>query len=167
MALYLSHMTKKLYSTTEIEVSWEPDLCIHSARCVQGAPRVFNPRRRPWIELEHESAERVLAIVANCPSGALKARRLGAGEKGRNEEGSDPRVGGAVHPSTDARTLSSSTPVITASKNGPLLVEFACVVKDADGHVVREIQKGAFCRCGQSSTKPFCDGSHRTNGFVG
>ncbi len=149
-------MTKKFYSSGEIEVSWEPDLCIHSGKCVMGSARVFNPKRRPWIELEHESAERVLAIVANCPSGALKARRLAAGEQGENDEGTDERVGGPL-----------PMPVITASKNGPLLVEFACVVKDAEGNVVREIQKGAFCRCGQSKTKPFCDGSHRTNGFQG
>jgi uncharacterized Fe-S cluster protein YjdI len=148
-------MTKKLYSTLEIEVSWEPDLCIHSARCVQGSARVFDPRRRPWVELEHEPAERILEIVAHCPSGALKARRLGPGETGRNEEGTDPRVGGPA------------LPTITASKNGPLLVEFECVVMDADGKVIREIQKGALCRCGQSSTKPFCDGTHKKVGFQG
>ena len=160
-------MPKKLYSTPEIEVSWEPDLCIHSGRCVQGSARVFNPRRRPWIELQHEPAERILGIVANCPSGALKARRLGDGERGRNDEGTDPRVGGTAEQSGQPQSKSVSMPVITASKNGPLLVEFACVVKDAEGNVVREIQKGAFCRCGQSSTKPFCDGTHRKVGFVG
>jgi len=160
-------MTKKLYSTAEIEVSWEPDLCIHSGKCVQGSARVFNPRRRPWIELEHESAERVLAIVADCPSGALKARRLMEGERGRNEEGTDPRVGGVVESGSQAQPPRPSMPVITASRNGPLLIEFACVVKDADGNVVREIQKGAFCRCGQSSTKPFCDGTHKKVGFEG
>jgi uncharacterized Fe-S cluster protein YjdI len=157
-------MTKKLYSTSEIEVSWEPDLCIHSGKCVQGSARVFNPRRRPWIELQHESADRILEIVSHCPSGALKARRLSPGEQGRNEEGTDPRVGGPVDSPTGGQAM---MPVITASKNGPLLVEFACVVKDADGNVVREIQKGAFCRCGQSSTKPFCDGTHKKVNFQG
>ncbi len=87
-------MTKKLYSTAEVEVSWDPDVCIHAAECVRGAPKVFNPRRRPWIELEHEPAEKILAVVSKCPSGALKARRLTDGERGRSEEGGDPRVGG-------------------------------------------------------------------------
>jgi uncharacterized Fe-S cluster protein YjdI len=165
-------MTKKLYSTPEIEVSWEPDLCIHSAKCVQGSFKVFNPRRRPWIELDHENAERILAIVATCPSGALKARRLGTGETGRNEEGDDPRVGGPLESGTGnsgtaAQELGPSKPVITASKNGPLLVSFSCVVKDADGNVIREVSKASLCRCGQSSNKPFCDGTHSTVNFQG
>ena len=73
-----SDMTKKLYTNGEIEVSWEPDLCFHSAMCVRGAGMVFDPRRRPWIQLEHATSERILAVVDSCPSGALKARRLAA-----------------------------------------------------------------------------------------
>ena len=168
-------MTKKLYSTPEIEVSWEPDLCHHAAECVRGSPRVFDPRRRPWIELQHEGGETILEIVARCPSGALKARRLAAGETGRNVEGPDERVGGPVESGTAAQRDSgpvggmelASRPVITASKNGPLLVTFACIVKDADGNILREVEKAALCRCGQSKRKPFCDGSHREAKFQG
>ena len=168
-------MTKKLYSTPEIEVSWEPDLCHHAAECVRGAPRVFNPRRKPWVELQHEPAEKILTVVARCPSGALKARRLAPGEKGGNVEGPDERVGGPVDSGTAAQRLSGpvggiefgTRPVITVSKNGPLLASFTCVVKDADGNILREAEKVALCRCGQSKTKPFCDGSHREAGFQG
>lgn len=160
-------MTKKLYSTAEIEISWEPDLCHHAAECVRGAPRVFNPRRKPWVELQHEPAERILEVVARCPSGALKARRLAAGETGGNVEGPDDRVGGPVDRATGGQVDSSVKPVITASKNGPLLVQFSVVIKDGDGNVIRETEKVSLCRCGQSKNKPFCDGSHRTTNFIG
>jgi uncharacterized Fe-S cluster protein YjdI len=168
-------MTKKLYSTPEIEVSWEPDLCHHAAECVRGAPRVFNPRRKPWVELQHEPAEKILEVVSRCPSGALKARRLAAGETGRNVEGPDERVGGPADRQTVRQRDSgpiggmelATRPVITASKNGPLLVTFACIVQDAEGNILREAEKVALCRCGQSKTKPFCDGSHRAAGFEG
>ena len=57
---------------------------------------------------------------------------------------------------------------IQALANGPLLVQGAVTLKDATG---KEIpvpkQPTAFCRCGQSRNKPFCDGSHRAAGFQG
>lgn len=151
-------MTKKLYSNGEIEVSWEPALCIHSGKCVMGSVKVFNPRRRPWIELEHESSARILEIVANCPSGALKARRLGAGETGKNDPGNDDQVGGTPE-------QQGAIPSIVASKNGPLEIRFACEIRDAAGNLIRTVEKASLCRCGQSSNKPFCDGTHRKVGF--
>lgn len=53
---------------------------------------------------------------------------------------------------------------ITASKNGPYLVDGA-TLKDADGNVLKEGEKIALCRCGQSGNKPFCDGTHSKIGF--
>jgi CDGSH-type Zn-finger protein len=53
-------------------------------------------------------------------------------------------------------------------RNGPIVVEGDDVrVVDWDG-VERRPGKLpiALCRCGGSSNKPFCDGSHRRNGFA-
>ena len=47
--------------------------------------------------------------------------------------------------------------------NGPLLLKGDCVIKQADGSVVSKTTKTAFCRCGASTNKPFCDGTHREN----
>jgi CDGSH-type Zn-finger protein len=70
---------------------------------------------------------------------------------------------------------------ITVTKNGPYLVEGAVpmarqsIVADTAGDS-REWQEGesfetkdscALCRCGQSATKPYCDGSHVREGFDG
>jgi CDGSH-type Zn-finger protein len=70
---------------------------------------------------------------------------------------------------------------ITVTKDGPYLVEGAVpmvrqsIVADAQGDS-REWQEGesfetketcALCRCGQSATKPYCDGSHVRVGFDG
>lgn len=58
---------------------------------------------------------------------------------------------------------------IRISKNGPLLIkEPVTVIDQATGEELR-IEKFpiALCRCGQSSNKPFCDGTHSTCGFDG
>jgi CDGSH-type Zn-finger protein len=58
---------------------------------------------------------------------------------------------------------------IRCRENGPLLVQGPVKVVD---HLGKEFtlpsakEFVALCRCGQSKTRPFCDGSHRTCGFV-
>jgi CDGSH-type Zn-finger protein len=55
---------------------------------------------------------------------------------------------------------------ITATANGPLLVAGPITLRDAKGNV-RELAKDtiALCRCGASTNKPFCDGTHSKVGF--
>jgi CDGSH-type Zn-finger protein len=50
--------------------------------------------------------------------------------------------------------------------NGPLVVEGDFTLVDAAGNEV-PILKKALCRCGGSTTKPFCDGTHSKIGFQG
>ncbi len=56
--------------------------------------------------------------------------------------------------------------VIKARENGPYLVRGSFIVTDADGNPYAvEGETVVLCRCGGSQNKPFCDGSHRENGF--
>ena len=50
-------------------------------------------------------------------------------------------------------------------KNGPLIVNGDVQLKDSDGNVYPAKQRMALCRCGASTTKPFCDGTHSKIGF--
>ena len=45
-------------------------------------------------------------------------------------------------------------------------INHAWVVVDAQGNDVPVVKK-ALCRCGGSTTKPFCDGTHSKIGFQG
>ena len=62
---------------------------------------------------------------------------------------------------------------IRLKRNGPYVIAAEevseVVILDADGtRVMPEPGRSiALCRCGGSSTKPFCDRSHRENGFDG
>jgi len=55
---------------------------------------------------------------------------------------------------------------ISAAENGPLLVTGNLEVVSGTGRTVQRCTKVALCRCGGSANKPFCDGSHKTNGFT-
>jgi uncharacterized Fe-S cluster protein YjdI len=132
---------KKEYATDEIVVEWEPSLCFHSQNCIRSLPEVFDASSRPWIRIDGAPPSEVEAAVARCPSGALRARRAGV------------------------RSTREAPLEVCASTNGPLLVTGGVRVVDADGNVLYEGERAALCRCGGSSNKPFCDGTHRRNGF--
>ena len=55
---------------------------------------------------------------------------------------------------------------ITLRPNGPMLVQGDVTVIGTDGAEIDRRGRVAFCRCGASATKPFCDRSHMANGFV-
>lgn len=65
----------KRYSNGEVTVVWQPALCIHSATCVHGLPKVFHPQQLPWITLEHATTDEIVRQVDQCPSGALSWER--------------------------------------------------------------------------------------------
>lgn len=55
--------------------------------------------------------------------------------------------------------------VIKVRENGPYLVTGRVRLIDADGNPYTVDENFVLCRCGGSALKPFCDGSHRENGF--
>ncbi len=56
---------------------------------------------------------------------------------------------------------------IRPMESGPYIVQGPVRVIDADGNEydVSDRKSIALCRCGGSATKPFCDGTHKKNGF--
>ena len=132
------------YSNDAITVHWRPEKCIHSGNCVRGLPEVFDTKRKPWIDVNGADADRVMGQVERCPSGALSATRKGEG-----------------------RAAESGGTEVEVSANGPLLLKGTCVVKHPDGREEAREKVTAFCRCGASANKPYCDGTHRKVGFTG
>jgi CDGSH-type Zn-finger protein len=55
---------------------------------------------------------------------------------------------------------------VTPLKDGPNEVSGANIVKDEAGNVIQEGEKTYLCRCGFSKNKPFCDGSHKREGWT-
>ena len=71
------------YTNSEITILWQPALCIHSGICFRGLPQVFDPRRKPWIEMDEIDTAAILNQVRKCPSGAIS---IIANSSGDNEE---------------------------------------------------------------------------------
>jgi uncharacterized Fe-S cluster protein YjdI len=141
----MKDITKK-YTNGEVTVVWKPAECIHSRICFSNLGEVFDPRKRPWVTIEGSTTERIIDQIKKCPSGALSYYM---------NRDADEKV------DVQAETIVETVP------NGPLMVYGNVTVKDSAGTLTKKNNATAFCRCGGSVNKPYCDGSHRKNGFVG
>ena len=120
----------------EVTVIDDASLCAHAGACVDGAPdsfftvkdgqRISSPDASP--------AERVIAAVRQCPSGALLYKL-----KGRRMD----QFGGETQ--------------VVVEKDGPYRVSQARL--DGEARPATE-DHYTLCRCGASLNKPFCDGMH-------
>lgn len=141
----------KEYSNGEITIVWKPAMCIHSRICwgkVNSLPEVFNPKIRPWIKPDGSSTERIIEQINQCPSGALSFHA-------NTQE---------VPEQADIKSIET---VVETLPNGPLLVYGNITVKIGEGNETQKNNVTAFCRCGSSTNKPYCDGSHVSVSFVG
>lgn len=137
-------MLEKKYENGKVTVVWKPDLCFHSKNCVKGLPKVFDPNRKPWIIADNASEQELMETIDKCPSGALTY--ILAGEE---------------------KTVGEETNVsLETMKDGPIVVKGKVSLKVGGNEQAINSTVIALCRCGESSKKPFCDGSHKTIGFT-
>lgn len=133
---------ERVYRDDRIEVTWEPSLCIHYGACYGQLPKVFRPRERPWVRLEEASADEIGKVVQDCPTGALGFTRLDGGPQ----------------------EMVPDETIIDVDPKGPVYIRGRVRI-EREGEVLREPTRVALCRCGQSSNKPYCDGTHLKIGF--
>ena len=141
----MKNITKK-YSNDDITVVWKPGICIHAGFCAGQLREVFDPKKRPWINMEGATTERIVEQVKKCPSGALSFYY--------NDE------------KEEVETVEAEN-IVEVSANGPLLVYGNITVKDAQGNETKHNRVTALCRCGASGNKPYCDGAHKKIDFKG
>jgi len=84
--------------------------------------------------------------VSKCPSGALTFYM-------NNAEAEAPKI--------------EAESVVEVMPNGPVLVYGNIRIKHSDGREEKKNKVTALCRCGASTNKPFCDGTHTKIGFAG
>jgi len=133
----------KEYTNGELTIVWKPKTCIHAETCVKTLPNVYSTTEKPWLKIENASTEEFKAQIDQCPSGALSYYM---------NDGSDKKPDSTV------------TEVVVMA-NGPLLVNGTLNIIDIEGNKVVKEKATAFCRCGASDSKPYCDGSHSKINF--
>ncbi len=138
-------MKKKEYTTQNLTVVWQPDLCVHSGICVKGLPEVFKPKQSPWIELSNADSKAIIEQVKRCPSGALTLKNI----------------------SINMENPISEKVRVEVIPNGPLVIHTSCAISKPNGEIVEKENRASMCRCGASANKPFCDGAHKQIEFVG
>ncbi|SEB40315.1 Uncharacterized Fe-S cluster protein YjdI [Tenacibaculum sp. MAR_2009_124] len=132
----------KTYEKDELKVYWKPNSCIHSTKCWKGLIQVFNPKNRPWVNLETATSKRIQKQIDECPSGALSY---------------ELNTDGKAKYDTEVKCL----------ENGPLIIMGDVHVINSNGAEELKKKATAFCRCGASNNKPYCDGTHGKVGFIG
>lgn len=111
-------------------------LCEHAGYCGDRFTNVWRMIRRTT---DPEIRERLQRMVSLCPSGALDHAP---------SEGVDP-----VEPAFE--------PSIGVVRDGPLWVRGGIPIESSDGTTYEVRNRITLCRCGRSSNKPFCDGTHK------
>jgi len=133
--------SKKEYQGEEVTIVWQAHKCIHSEKCWRNLEDVFRYGKKPWVDPNGASGEKIRQQIEQCPSGALSY--LGQEVKSEKEEG-------------DLKA--------TLVANGPILIKGSINFMHPDGSTSLE-KNPVICRCGASDNKPFCDGSHKKVGF--
>lgn len=135
-------MTVERVEGKTVTILFDGARCIHSRQCVLLRPDVFVPNvEGEWIHPDRALASEIAELAHRCPSGAIRYEaRDGTGE-------SAPRVN-----------------VATIRENGPIALHASIALDGTDANEVGF--RVTLCRCGASSNKPFCDGSHVKAGFA-
>ncbi len=134
------------YKNKDITVFWRPGECIHATYCYRELLKVFNPGKRPWIDMNGAHTEEIIRVVDMCPTQALTYKWNKDLEKEQDipEDKHD----------TDRKT------VVKVLKNGPVIIKGNFKIIGTDGKEMKQMKVASICRCGRSGKLPYCDGSH-------
>lgn len=126
------------YEGDGVTIYDDRSVCAHAGECTDHTPSVWKLGTEPWIDPSGAPAEEIISTVRRCPSGALT--HTAPGEAEPVEE--------------------SMSAAVKATVDGPYAVRGGIPVISAGGEPYEVRNRQTLCRCGGSSNKPFCDGTH-------
>ncbi|HNW56590.1 MAG TPA: (4Fe-4S)-binding protein [Bacteroidales bacterium] len=157
------------YSNDEITVYWKPSACVHATYCYRELIEVFDPGRRPWVDMKGASTEKIIEVVNMCPTEALTWKW---NDESKNVQIGEDQLNHINFKRPDLINKSDSDyediPVsVKIMADGPIILKGNFTLR-YDGNSKDFHQNMiSICRCGGSDQQPFCDGRHRKIGFNG
>ena len=151
------------YTNGDITVFWVPSKCIHATTCFRELIEVFNPGRRPWVNMDGTPTRKIIEVVNKCPTQAL----IWKNNQDLTEE--EKKAQRNVGPTEETpRTLSGQEEPtsIRIMRDGPIVVEGKFTIIGTGDQHFRPTMLTSFCRCGASRNMPYCDGTHRKIDFT-
>ena len=131
-----------------------PSMVLEDAESLCAFARFCDPEGQVWNLVRQSDQPRAAKLVEHeagqCPSGRLLARRRATAQP--LEPRFEPSIG-----------LVKDT---AQGVSGPIWVRGGIPVVAADGHEYEVRNRVTLCRCGASSNKPYCDGSHAAIHFT-
>jgi len=148
------------YSNKDITVYWKAKECVHAGICFRELRKVFNPTRRPWVDLSQGETDEIIDIVNRCPTDALTFKY----NKDIENKNQDNNAGMFIV-NNNENTNKPENVYISIMQNGPILVQgnFTLIKEDESKQEIKQL--ASLCRCGMSHTQPLCDGTHNKRGF--
>jgi len=164
-----SFQGNRKYTNGEITVYWKPGACIHASYCYRELIEVFDPGRRPWVDMNGATTEEIIRTVNMCPTEAL-TWKWNDEEKNKNIESGQTNHIIFRRPELmegNETGILSQPVTVKIMKDGPIIIKGT--FKFINNGKVKEIRDSivSVCRCGSSHQQPFCDGHHRKIGFEG
>lgn len=155
------------YRNDDITVYWKPDACIHASFCYRELIEVFDPGRRPWVDMNAASTKRIIEVVNMCPTEAL-TWKWNDDEKNNNITSDQTNHVLFRRPDLLKDEIRKDEPKAVSVKimaDGPVVIkgDFTLMYDNK----TKDMNEGiiSICRCGSSNHMPFCDGTHRKIGF--
>jgi uncharacterized Fe-S cluster protein YjdI len=155
------------YRNNEITVYWKPDACVHASFCYRELIEVFDPGRRPWVDMNGASTDRIIEVVNMCPTEALTWKW---NDDDKNKNISVDQTNHVIFRRPELLEIkepeNQGNPVsVKIMMDGPIVIKGDFTFQYSGNRKVMKDGIISLCRCGASSHLPFCDGAHRKIGF--
>jgi len=157
------------YSNEEITVYWKPSACVHASYCYRELIEVFDPSRRPWVDMKGAPTQKIIDTVNLCPTEALTWKW---NDEVRNRQVGSDQLNHIKFRRPELLEKEPEEPLenpvsVKIMADGPIVIKGNFILEHGGNR--KEITDSiiSVCRCGKSDHQPFCDGKHRKTGFIG